>query len=169
MNKLILSYIILGISIILRQINLISFEWLFLIYFIVFLLFLVNKIDARYFIFNAILLLWLAPFLLVYKLDAEPAAIYAYYFLIIGVILQIIEFKINYKVNQNFSKLQISRGFSLIQCLIWIIVFIVSNIMHLRSIIKSFSLYLFSIFFILYLIKSLIYFSKIKQEAYHFY
>ena len=59
-----------------------------------FLAFLIMHLDSRVFIAAALMCLLACPFLLVFKyqLWAEQLAIWAYYFLALGVILQIIEF-----------------------------------------------------------------------------
>jgi hypothetical protein len=70
-----------------------SLEWAFLGFLVITVLFYDFKIDSRFLILPAILLLGYLPFLLVGKFEAlaETIAVYVYYFLVVGVILQIIE------------------------------------------------------------------------------
>jgi septum site-determining protein MinD len=66
-------------------------HYLFLVYFIVLL---VNRRDSRYSIGAALILLLFTAILLVQKKEAfaNQIAIYAYYFLVVGVVLQLIEY-----------------------------------------------------------------------------
>lgn len=66
-------------------------HYLFLLYFVILL---VNRIDARYSIGAALILLLFTAVLLVQKKEAfaNQVAIYAYYFLVVGVVLQLIEY-----------------------------------------------------------------------------
>lgn len=70
-----------------------SVEWEFLFFIAAAILFWIFKIDSRILILPAILTLAFIPFLLINKLEslAETLAIYVYYLLVVGVILQIIE------------------------------------------------------------------------------
>lgn len=63
---------------------------------LLFLLFLVYEWDNRIIAFSAIVSLATCPFLIYFKKDdwAETIAIYAYYFLIMTVVSQIVEFKL---------------------------------------------------------------------------
>jgi hypothetical protein len=62
-------------------------------------------IDSRYMVLPALLLLWLCPFLLIYKFSAaaEAAAIYAFYFLVIGVTLQLVDLRKKPKIKLAFE------------------------------------------------------------------
>lgn len=90
---LIMGYILLIINIILES-RFYSIEWAFIGFVIVTVLYHDFKIDSRFFILPAILLLGYVPFLLIGKQDAiaETTAIYVYYFLVVGVVLQLIEY-----------------------------------------------------------------------------
>ena len=63
------------------------------------------KLEGRFSIFAALIFLTLCPFLLIFKKDpiAEKAAIWAYMFLIVGVIQQLIELKRKPKNLVNFD------------------------------------------------------------------
>ncbi len=67
----------------------------FLLFSLLLLIFFILKIDSRFFILAAILHLWFAPFMLIInnKEIANQTAIYAYYYLIIGVLYQFFEKK----------------------------------------------------------------------------
>lgn len=66
-------------------------HYLFLAYFIVAL---VNRLDSRYSIGVALALLFFTAIILVQKKEdlANQMAIYAYYFLVVGVVLQFLEY-----------------------------------------------------------------------------
>ena len=72
-----------------------SVEWEFLFFIGAVILYGIFRIDSRILILPAILTLAFLPFLLIVKLEAlaETLAIYVYYLLVVGVILQIIEYK----------------------------------------------------------------------------
>ncbi|OQB43715.1 MAG: hypothetical protein BWY03_00626 [Parcubacteria group bacterium ADurb.Bin159] len=63
------------------------------------------KLEGRFSIFAALIFLTLCPFLLIFKKDplAEKAAIWAYMFLVVGVIQQLIELKRKPKNLVNFD------------------------------------------------------------------
>jgi len=63
------------------------------------------KLEGRFSIFAALIFLILCPFLLIFKKDplAEKAAIWAYMFLVVGVIQQLIELKRKPKNLVNFD------------------------------------------------------------------
>ncbi|MEK6800968.1 MAG: hypothetical protein AABY05_03470 [Nanoarchaeota archaeon] len=77
-----------------------SLEWAFLGFILISIIFYLVKIDSRFLIFPALLLLITLPFLLLFKQQAiaETIAVYVYYFLVVGVILQIIE---HFKKTEN--------------------------------------------------------------------
>ncbi|MEI6058684.1 MAG: hypothetical protein WCP89_02835 [archaeon] len=91
-NILIIGYCLLAINIALQQ-RFYSVEWAFLGVILVTMIFYDFKIDSRFLILPALLLLGYVPFLLIGKQNAfaELLAIYVYYFLVVGVVLQIIE------------------------------------------------------------------------------
>ena len=76
-----------------------------------FIFFLLFGWDSRYVGALAILALTACPILLAldYKVDAELAAVWAYYFLVMTVILQIIEFKRNPEIQGEPRKLHVTR------------------------------------------------------------
>lgn len=71
-----------------------SIEWAFLAFALAGVVFYDFRIDSRFMILPALLLLGYVPFLLIGKQDkiAETAAIYVYYFLVIGVAMQFAEY-----------------------------------------------------------------------------
>ena len=87
-----LGYLILIINIFLAT-KVYSVEWAFLGFIIATVLFYDFKIDSRFLILPALLLLGYIPFLLIgaQKEIAESIAVFVYYFLVVGVVLQIIE------------------------------------------------------------------------------
>jgi len=91
-----------------------SIEWAFVGFVISAVVFAIAKIDSRFLIFPAILLLGYCPFLLIGKLDkfAENIAIYAYYFLVVGVVLQFVEYirKIENRVDFGRTAAAMFRG-----------------------------------------------------------
>ncbi len=77
-----------------------SLEWAFLGFLIITVIFYDFKIDSRFLILPALILLGYIPFLLIgaQKEIAETVAVYVYYFLVVGVVLQIVE---HYKKTVN--------------------------------------------------------------------
>ncbi|MBU4216806.1 hypothetical protein L6270_03190 [Candidatus Parcubacteria bacterium] len=74
---------------------------------LLFLLFLVYQWDNRAIAFVAIILLAACPFLIYFKKNdwAELVAIYAYYFLVIMVVLQIVEYKLEQRRANMLKKI----------------------------------------------------------------
>ena len=91
---LIIGYILLVLNMVLQG-NYYSVEWALLGFILVTTLFYDSKIDSRFLILPALILLGYLPFLLIgaQKELAEKIAVYVYYFLVVGVVLQIIEYK----------------------------------------------------------------------------
>ena len=84
-------YLILGFCAFIGH-KFLSIDWMIIPIILTMVIFFAFKIDSRYLILNAIMLLWLIPFLLFFRLEevADTIAIYAYYFLVSGVILQLL-------------------------------------------------------------------------------
>lgn len=103
---LFLGYLILIINMFLAT-NAYSIEWAFLGFMIAAVLFYDFKIDSRFLILPALLLLGYIPFLLMgaQKEIAETTAIYVYYFLVAGVVLQIIEHVKKIENSIDFDKI----------------------------------------------------------------
>lgn len=103
---LILGYFLLIINILLKT-EFYSIEWAFLGFVIVAVLYYDFKVDSRFLILPAILLLGYVPFLLIGKQDAiaETVAIYVYYFLVVGVVLQLIEHVKKIENSVDFSRI----------------------------------------------------------------
>jgi len=78
-----------------------SVEWAFLGFVIAAIIFYDARIDSRFLILPALLLLGYVPFLLIAKQNAisETIAIYVYYFLVVGVGLQLTEY---FTKNNNY-------------------------------------------------------------------
>ena len=89
---LLIVYLILITNITL-QTQLYSIEWAFLAFIVCAVIFYDFKIDSRFMILPALLLLTYIPFLLIGKYNqiAETTAIYVYYFLVVGVATQLAE------------------------------------------------------------------------------
>jgi len=82
-----------------------SYESLAVFFIMAGIIFYGSGIDSRYMVLPALLLLWLCPFLLLYKFSAaaEAAAIYAFYFLVIGVALQFVALRKEPKIKLAFE------------------------------------------------------------------
>ncbi|MBR9704504.1 hypothetical protein GOV12_03775 [Candidatus Pacearchaeota archaeon] len=166
---LIIIYILLIVNMILGTF-LYSIEWAFLGFFIATVIFYDSKIDSRYLIIPALLLLGYIPFLLIAKQNAiaENIAVYVYYFLVVGVILQFIEYKINREIILKFedfiSDVIYDSNFIIPIILFGIITIgvIIFNRFYYLEVWKWTCVYLFVLSFIGYLIKG--YFRKGKIE-----
>jgi hypothetical protein len=124
-TSLFLSSIALLVLIILFEMGSFSFsiDWFFLVYVAIGITFFFSRVDSRFVILYGILLLWFCPFLLSYKLErlAEDLAVFTYYSLIIGVVLQFVEIKLNRRLiigleevkHFFFSKINLFIGFFL--------------------------------------------------------
>jgi len=167
-----IGYALLFLNIVL-QIQYYTVEWAFLIVILVAVLFYDFKIDSRFFILPALLLLAYIPFLLYGRLNAlaEIIAVYVYYFLVMGVILMIIEHYKNTSLKLDFDVL--SR--KLLHENFWITAVIVLGIISTLAIVlnrfysiefwKWTSVYLFFVSLALYFISSTI--KKQSQDS-HF-
>jgi hypothetical protein len=100
------GYLINIIGIILFFQDKISIEWAFVFFILTTFLFGITKTDSRFLILPAILGLAYLPFLLIAKKEAfaENIAIFVYYWLVVGVILQIIEYKYVKHMNVDFTE-----------------------------------------------------------------
>ena len=120
-----------------------SVEWMIIPFFMTIVLFYFTKIDSRYLILNAILLLWLIPFLLFYRLEstADTIAIYAYYFLVSGVVLQLFlkESMLELEYIKNMFK-----GMEFFYLILFLALYVISNFFKFNFILKAISLCLFS-------------------------
>jgi hypothetical protein len=87
------SYALIVVNMLLSP-RIYSPEWAFLGFLIITIIFYDFKIDSRFLILPALFLLGYIPFLLIgaQKEIAETVAIYVYYFLVVGVALQITEY-----------------------------------------------------------------------------
>ena len=167
---LLVSYLIIGLPILFFHLNLfnLSYELLLIPFVINMILYWLYRIDSRFIILNAILFLWLCPFLLVYNYNdlAESMAIYAYYALLTGVLLQIWESWLKYKIRLELSFLGrvLFRRTTLTLGVIWGIVFGISYVIKLRDLVKVFSLYLCVTLIIIYCLRFLLIKEKIQPE-----
>lgn len=91
---LFLVYGLLIFNMVLTQKEIFTFEYSFIAFIAAAIIFLILKIDSRFLILPAILGLAYCPFLLMADQEtfAESIAIYVYYFLVVGVLLQLVEF-----------------------------------------------------------------------------
>jgi hypothetical protein len=135
-----------------------SIEWALLGFAIAGVILYDSKIDSRFMIFPALLLLGYVPFLLIGKQNslAETIAIYVYYFLVSGVILQILENSRQMQVSLDFEqwiKKIISHrylGETMIFTGIAAILIIILNRFKTIELLKQTFIYLFFILIILY-------------------
>ena len=132
-----------------------TIKWIFLFFAMCGIFFYFFRIDSRFLIIPAIILLLYSPFLLNYKLKllAEEIVIYGYYFLIIGVILQIIElFKKNHTILLKFEiikKVILSRIILLI-ALFLSVFFAINQLLNFNNLVEATSLYLSTLFLIIH-------------------
>ncbi len=105
---LLLGYCILAINMILGN-SLYSVEWAVLGFLLISVSFYDFKIDARFLILPALMLLGFIPFLLLGQQQslAELLAIYVYYFLVAGVILQVVEYKQDHEIDVDFQEVML--------------------------------------------------------------
>ncbi|HRZ85583.1 MAG TPA: hypothetical protein P5277_02275 [Candidatus Paceibacterota bacterium] len=165
---LIIVYIILAETMLFGS-RFFSIEWAFLIFVGAAVLAYDFKIDSRYLILPSLLLLGYIPFLLTAKQNAiaETTAVYVYYFLVIGVVMQIFENMSDKVLHINFDnfipRLRRMRNFLVV--LVILSGFIAIDLSLINRI-KNFelwrwtSVYIFIIFFVFYLI------SQIKQTEF---
>jgi hypothetical protein len=140
-----------------------SLEWAFLGFLAITVLFYDFKIDSRFLILPAILLLGYLPFLLVGRFDslAETIAVYVYYFLVVGVVLQIIEHvkKIENVVDfDSFIKRFVSKEKVYPALSVWGIFTIgvmIFNRFSNLELLKWTSIYVFAVLLVFYIISSL--------------
>ena len=104
-NALLAAYLILTLNIIIGT-RYYSVEWAALAFLLCSVVFYDLRIDSRFMILPALLLLGYVPFLLIGEFEkiAELAAIYVYYFLVAGVALQVIEHAKNTVPMLEFEK-----------------------------------------------------------------
>jgi hypothetical protein len=160
---LVLGYLILIADILLKS-RFYSVEWAFLGFVIVAVLFYDFKIDSRFLILPAILFLGYVPFLLMGKQDAiaETTAIYVYYFLVVGVVLQLIEHLKKIENSLDFDKLmkRIIKNVNWIPVLIIIglvcIGILLANRFYNLELWKWTFVYVFVVILIIYFIPALI-------------
>ncbi len=108
---------------------------------ILLIIFFLLKIDSRFFILAAILHLWFAPFMLMINNEkiANQTAIYAYYYLIIGVIYQFFEKKP--KLNLEFFLKKLAKINYIYPALILIVVIAINHFHQFMSILTRQSIY----------------------------
>ncbi|MBS3078519.1 hypothetical protein J4218_00180 [Candidatus Pacearchaeota archaeon] len=154
---ILIVYILLTVNMFLGA-KIYSIEWAFLGFIIATVIVYDSKIDSRFLILPALLLLGYIPFLLIGKFNAiaENIAIYVYYFLVCGVVLQVIEHvkKITNRLNfDSFSKGML-REFDWIKTCILTGIFsigvIIANRFYELPLLKWTSVYIFLISLIIY-------------------
>lgn len=140
-----------------------SIEWAFLGFIVASVIIYDSKADSRFLILPSLLLLAYIPFLLIGKFNtmAENIAIYVYYFLVCGVVLQVIEHvkQITNTISfDTFSKNALKE-------LDWIKAVIITGVFSISIIIanrfydwqflKWTSVYLFAVCLVIYLVSNL--------------
>lgn len=159
---LFIMYLVLAIDIILSIKGVYSVEWAFLGFLAAAVVFYDSRIDSRFLIFPALLLLGYIPFLLIGKqnLVAETAAVYVYYFLVAGVGLQVAQF-----IQKNENSADFAESFMIfIKKINWIYVLVVAGILNLAIIVlnrfyeleiyKWTLVFVFAVCFVFYIISS---------------
>ena len=103
---LLFGYFLLVVNIFLNQ-WFFSVEWAFLGFVLVGVLFFDFGVDSRFLIFPAVLFLGFVPFLLIGGFEdvAELVAVYVYYFLVVGVVLQLVEYVRGVELRVGFDVL----------------------------------------------------------------
>lgn len=155
-NFLLVGYLIILVPLILHSSKIyeMTINKIFFFFVISGILFYFFRIDSTYLTFPGILLLWFCPFLIIYKLNTLGvyASIYAYYFFISSIVLQLLESKAGYRKIIYFSSTKnifFSRKmlYGNMACAVF---FIVSSIFDLSSIIKATTIYLSITFLLIY-------------------
>jgi hypothetical protein len=159
---MIIIYTLLLINMILGT-KIYSIEWAFLGFIISSIIIYDSEIDSRFMLLPALLLLGYLPFLLIGNFNeiAETTAIYVYYFLVCGVVLQITE-NIRKTINiVNFETFSIGVlkefdwiNISIFTGIISISVFIISRFYEI-SLVKWTSVYFFILSIFIYFLGSL--------------
>ncbi|MFA6023479.1 MAG: hypothetical protein WC781_05310 [Candidatus Pacearchaeota archaeon] len=99
------GYLVIICTMILYNQNLLSIEWAFVGFIACGIIFYDFLVDSRFMIILALIFLGYIPFLLTGQFNAfaETIAIYVYYLLVIGVLLQIIESKRKQELKLDFD------------------------------------------------------------------
>jgi len=163
-------YVILGVNMFLGNGYLYSVEWAFLGFVAGAVIFYDSKIDSRFLILPALLLLGYIPFLLIGKQNAlaEIIAIYVYYFLVVGVGLQLVEnFKDSkdlYDFEHSIKKIMIKTNWNDLMIFFGFIAIcvIIANRFYEIEIWKWTSVYFFSVVLVCYIISMM--FEDEKKE-----
>ncbi len=155
-------YALLTINIILGM-KVYSPEWAFLGFIIATVIIYDSRMDSRFLILPALLLLAYIPFLLIGKFNtlAENIAIYVYYFLVCGIVLQVIEHIKHITNTVSFD--EFAKG--ALKELDWIKAVVITGIISISIIIanrfyewqllKWTSVYLFAVCLIVYLLSTI--------------
>ena len=149
--------------------RLFSIEWAFVAFIISAFLFYDTKIDSRFLISPALIILGYIPFLLISNKNtiAETAAIYVYYFLVAGVGLQIAENIKKYENSLNFDKFikEFLKKRKLIVFVLIIAGFIAIDISLINRI-KSLELWKWTSIYIFIVAMVFYWISELKQEPF---
>jgi hypothetical protein len=157
-----LSYALIVVNMLLSP-RVYSPEWAFLGFLVIAVVFYDFKIDSRFLILPALFLLGYIPFLLIgaQKEIAETVAVYVYYFLVVGVALQIIEYYKQTKSSVDFSKfieVPINEQKIIGALSIWgvvVIAMILLNRFYSIELLKWSSVYVFFVLLVFYAIRTL--------------
>ncbi|MFH0876431.1 MAG: hypothetical protein V1859_10925 [archaeon] len=145
------AYLLIFIPILLSYFKIIkSNEFLFLFFIFFSVIAYELEIDPRYSIVMALLMLWLAPFLMSFGMSAlaEETAIIVYYFLICALALQVIQFRQNSKINIDLDKIKLIfiRKNNLYYAVFWLIFYFIAGYFLLSPISLALSLYFSTVF-----------------------
>ncbi len=156
---LILVYILLVINMILG-VKVYTVEWAFLIFVMGAVIFYDSRIDARFLILPALLLLGYIPFLLIGKQNslAEIIAVYVYYFLVMGVGLMVFEYSSKEENSLDFEYLiwEIIKKINWITAIVIVgiinVIIIIANRFYNLEIWKWTFVYIFAVSLVFYFI-----------------
>lgn len=134
-----------------------SLEWAFLAFLAITVVFYDFKIDSRFLILFGLVLLGFVPFLLLgaQNVIAETVAVYVYYFLVVGVALQIVEYYRKTENSVGLSEMlkRINREKALYAVSIWgviTIIIIIYNRFSSVELVKWSSVYFFVLLAVVY-------------------
>lgn len=155
---LFLIYFLLIVNMILGS-KVYSIEWAFLGFLLSAIIFYDAKIDSRYLILPSLILLGYVPFLLVGKFEAiaETIAIYVYYYLVVGVGLQFIEYLKDYESKLIFENIKNFLNSTTLSYLLFFvglitIMIIILNRLYPLEFWKWTSVYVFTVIIIFYIL-----------------
>lgn len=146
-----------------------TIEWAALPFLAAAAIFFFSRVDSRFLILPAILLLSYCPFLLVYGLEAlaEDIAIFVYYFLVFGVLLQFLELRLSRGIVADFSvlgRLVDSREMLYLSVFFFLMFNIAFFFFPFRMLMKASFLWLGSASFIIFLLSRYVIDNDLKDK-----